>query len=120
MSGLRYAALGVAIALAILAMVWPGSHPPDPVQQRVRALASYFVSLVLGIIVILLAPLGHGDTVPFFGTIALVSWVLLGALWVARRYPGIPQPDWVLEPWSGADWGLIAILVLSCAATVLG
>lgn len=120
MSGLRYAALGLAIVLAILAMVWPGWHPPAAVQQRVRALASYFVSLVLGIIVILLAPLGHGDTVPFFGTLALVCWVLLGALWVARRYPGIPQPDWVLKPWSAADWGLIAILILSCAATVLG
>ena len=120
MSGLRSAALGIAILLAVLAMVWPGWHPPAVVQQRARALASYFVSLVLGIIVVLLAPLGHGDTVPFFGTMALVSWVLLGALWVARRYPGIPQPDGVLKPWSAADWGLIAILVLSCVATVLG
>lgn len=120
MTGLRYAALGLAIVLAVLAMVWPGWHPPAVVQQRVRALASYFVSLVLGIIVVLLAPLGHGDTVPFFGTLALVSWVLLGALWLARRYPGIPQPDWVLQRWSAADWGLISVLVLSCVATILG
>lgn len=120
MIGLRYAALGLAIALAALAMVWPGWHPSAAVQQRVRALASYFVSLVLGIIVVLLAPLGHGDTVPFFATMALVAWVLLGALWVCRRYPGIAQPDWVLKPWSGADRGLIAILILSCLAAVLG
>jgi hypothetical protein len=119
-TGLRYAALGVAIALAILAMIWPGWHPPAVAQRRVRALASYFVSLVLGIVVVLLAPLGHGDTVPFFATVALVAWVMLGALWLCRRYPGIPQPDWVLEPWSAADWGLIAVLILSSLATVLG
>lgn len=120
MSGLRYAALGLAIVLAILAMAWPGWHPPAPVQQRVRALASYVVSLLLGIVVVLLAPLGHGPTVPFFGAMALVCWVLLGALWLARRYPGLSNPDWVLKPWSPADWGLIALLLLSCAATVLG
>ena len=113
-------ALALAVLLAILAMVWPGWHPPAVVQQRVRALASYGVSLVLGIVVVLLAPLGHGDTVPFFATVVLVAWVLLGALWLCRRYPGIAQPDWVLRPWSAADWGLIAILILSCLAAVLG
>ena len=46
--------------------------------------------------------------------------VMLGALRLCRRYPGIPQPDWVLEPWSAADWGLIAVLILSSLATVLG
>ena len=118
--GLRYAALGLVIVLAILAMVWPGWHPDSVPQRRMRALASYLVSLVFGIIIILLAPLGHGSTVPFFGTFALVAWVLLGALWLSRRYPGILQPDWVLKPWSPADWGLIAVVVLASLAAVLG
>ena len=115
--GLRYAALGLAIVLAILVMVWPFRLPSQP---RRMALLSYFLSLCFGLMIILLAPLGHGDTVPFFATIALVAWVLLGGLWLSRRYPGIPQPDWVLKPWSSADWGLIAAIVLSCLATVLG
>jgi len=68
--GLRYAALGLAIALAILAMVWPFRVPKAP---RSRALLSYFLSLCLGIVTILLAPLGHGTTVPFFGTMTLVA-----------------------------------------------
>ncbi len=117
--GLRYAALALAIVLAILAMVWP-TRAIDARAERLRALGSYFVSLVLGIIIVLLAPLGHGAAVPFFATLALVCWVLLGALWVARRYPGIPQPDWVLIRWSPADWGLIALIVLSSLAAVLG
>lgn len=115
--GLRYAALGVAIVLAILAMAWPFRLPA---AGRARALLSYFVSLCFGLIVILLAPLGHGNTVPFFGTMALVAWVLLGGLWMARRYPNLSNPDWMLKPWSPADWGLIAIIVLSSLATVLG
>jgi len=57
--------------------------------------------------------------VPFFATLALVAWVMLGALWLCRRYPDIPQPDWVLMRWSAADWGLIAVLILSSLATVL-
>ena len=120
MSGLRYATLGLAIVFAILAMVWPSRHPLTVPQARARALGSYVVSLILGIIVLLLTPLGHGATVPFFATMALVCWVLLGGLWMARRYPGLPNPDWVFMRWSPADWGLIGLIVLSYLATVLG
>jgi hypothetical protein len=118
-SGLRYAMLGIAIILAILAMVWPG-RPADTRAATLRALGSYFVSLLFGIIVILLTPLGDGPSVPFFATLTLVCWVLLGALWIARRYPGLPNPDWVLVRWSPPDWGLIAMIVLSYLATILG
>ena len=120
MTGLRYAALGLAIVLAILAMVWPAARTADARVQRRRALASYGLSLGLGVVIILLAPLGHGETVPFFGTLALVAWALLGGLWLSRRYPGLEQPDWVMKPWTVADWGLIAVVILSALATVLG
>ncbi len=63
MSGLRYAALGLAIVLAILAMVWPAAPTSDVRKQRRRALASYGLSLGLGLVIILLAPLGHGGAV---------------------------------------------------------
>lgn len=120
MSGLRYAALGLAVVLAILAMAWPAAPTSDIRKQRRRALASYGLSLALGVLILVLVPLGHGETVPFFGTLALVAWAMLGGLWLSRRYPGLEQPDWVLQRWSPADWGLIAVLILSCLATMLG
>jgi hypothetical protein len=119
-SALRYALLGLAIVLAILSMVWPARPLRDQKAERLRALASYFVSLAFGIAIVLLAPLGHGAGVPFYATLALVCWVALGALWMARRYPGLPNPDWVLMRWSPADWGLIVLLVLSSLAAVFG
>ena len=117
MSGLRYAALGLALLLAIVTMVWPFGWPKP---SSARSQLSYFASLVFAIAVLILAPYGHGPTVPFFGTVALVAWVLLGALWLIRRNPQIPNPDWTRKPWSVADWGLIAIVVLSGLAATLG
>jgi len=116
-SGLRYAALGLALILAIVAMVWPFSWPKTPTA---RSQLSYFASLVFSLAVLLLMPYGRGANVPFFAMIALVAWVLLGALWLSRRNPQIPNPDWTKKPWSVADWGLIAIVMLGLAAAALG
>ena len=57
MSGLRYAALGLAVVLAVLAMAWPAAPTSDIGKQRRRALASYGLSLALGVLILVLAPL---------------------------------------------------------------
>jgi len=110
-------ALLVAMALAVLAMVWPFGWPKG---LAARSQLAYGASCVLGIVILLLFPLGHGPTVPFFATISLVAWIGLGALWLIRRNPQIANPAWTKQPWSMADWGLIAILLLSGLATILG
>ena len=117
MMALHIVALLAVMALGIVAMVWPFNWPKG---LEARSQLAYAAVVVCGIGVMLLVPYGHGPNVPFFGTIALVAWIGLGGLWLARRNPQIPNPAWTKKPWSIADWGLIAILVLSGLATALG
>jgi hypothetical protein len=117
MMALRIAALLVVLALGILAVVWPFDWPKQPTS---RSQLSYAAAIVCGIGALLVFPYGHGPNVPFFATIALVAWIGLAGLWLARRNPKIPNPAWTRPPWSIADWGLIVILVLSGLATLLG
>ena len=117
MMALRLVALLAVLALGVLAMVWPFNWPGGTLA---RSTLSYVGSLLLGIVAAILVPYGHGPNVPFFGTIALVAWIGLGGLWLARRNPKIPNPAWTKKPWSVADWGLIVILLLSGLATILG
>jgi len=114
---MRIAALLLMAVLAVVAMIWPFRWPKGPAG---RSQLSYCASLVCAIAVLILLPYGHGPAVPFFGMTTLVAWVLLGALWLIRRNPQIPNPDWTRKPWSVADWGLIVIAVLSGLATVAG
>jgi hypothetical protein len=117
MLGARIAALLAVILLGIVAMVWPFGWPRSP---QARSQLSYAASVVLGIGALLLVPLGHGPAVPFFATIALIAWLGIGVLWLIRRNPQIQNPEWTRRPWSVADWGLIAILLLAGLATVFG
>jgi len=105
------------ILLGVVVMVWPFGWPAS---ARNRSTLAYGVSVALGIAALLLMPLGHGPGVPFFATIALIAWLGIGVLWLIRRNPQIPNPDWTRQPWSVADWGLIAIVVLAGLATVFG
>ncbi len=114
---LRLVALFIVMALGVLAMVWPWRWP---VGDAARSQLSYAASCICGIAALLLLPFGHGPNVPFFVTIALVAWLGLGVLWLIRRNPQIPNPAWTKKPWSIADWGLIAILILSGLAALLG
>ncbi len=114
---LRIVALLVVMALAVLAMIWPFGWPRG---AEARSQLSYAASCICGIAVLLLVPFGHGPNVAFFAVATLVAWLGLGVLWLIRRNPQIPNPDWTRKPWSIADWGLIAIVLLSGVATIVG
>lgn len=117
MMALRIVALLVIIGLGALAMLWPFKWPAT---GKARSQPSYAASAVCGIAAAIIFPYGHGPNVPFFGAIALVAWIGLGGLWLARRNPQIPNPAWTKKPWSIVDWALIVILILAGLAALLG
>ena len=114
----------VAFALieftAVIGLLFLSRRAANIRGERTHALWFYFVFIAMALPPLLLLPLGHGPNVPFFGAAGMVAWVLLGALWLARRYPGIAQPDWVLRPWWIPDWTLILITGLCVIATFFG
>jgi hypothetical protein len=112
---LRIVGFAVLGGLAILAMVWPFSRPRKP---RDRSQLSYTLAVLFGMGALILLPLGRGHNNSFFFLTAVLAWVFLGVLWINRRNPQIPNPDWLRAPWSAADWGLIVILVFSIGAMV--
>ncbi len=117
MTPLRTVGLLVAVILAVLAYLWPFRSWPATAYGR--SLASYILGIVFAIGAALLFPFGHGPYVGFFGAVMLAAWIGLGVLWLARRNPQIPNPQWVHQRWSVADWGLIVIVIASALATAL-
>lgn len=112
---LRIVGFAITAGLAILAMVWPFPRPKKP---RDRSQLSYSLAVMLGLVALILLPMGRGHNNTFFFMTAVLAWVFIGVLWITRRNPKIPNPDWLRAPWSAADWGLIVILVLSMGAIV--
>jgi hypothetical protein len=112
---LRLVGFAVTAGLAILAMVWPFPRPKKP---RDRSQLSYSLAGFLGMASLILLPMGRGHNNSFFFLTAVLAWIFLGVLWITRRNPKIPNPEWLRQPWSAADWGLIVILVLSIGAMV--
>ena len=112
---LRLVGLLLVLTLGVLAIVWPFRWPAAIGR---RAFAAYVGAMLMGFFAILLFPYGHGPNMAFFLVVALATWIMLGAIWTARRL-NVPNPDWVKRPWSLLDWGLIVILLLSGIAALL-
>jgi hypothetical protein len=105
---------------AALALLFLSRQAADPRQERTRSLWFYLVFVLMALPPPLLLPLGHGPNVAFFGAVGIAAWIGLGALWVARRNPSIPNPDWLMRPWWIPDWTLLVITALCAVATFFG
>ena len=109
MNAVLFVLIELVLGVAVLLL---SRKAPDQRRERTRSLWAYVVFCAMALPPFLLLPLGHNTNIGFFAAVAMATWILLGALWVVRRNPQVPNPDWVRRPWWIPDWTLVAIAAL--------
>jgi hypothetical protein len=113
---MEFGLLAVVVAAGLAALAQIRSDPRITKEFRRRsyaALGFYAVFVACGIVALFLFPFRPGSAVvALSGTVFILAWIAIGALWLMRLAPRLKEPPgWLMKPWSPLDWSLIVIAI---------